>query len=101
MDHHLPSNADPTSEVASLPRGRRPEFTDDPMLDRLYGVTLALVSELAVTRARLDTIERLLERRELLPNSSIEAFRPEAHEAEARARMHEQYLERVLRALRD
>lgn len=101
MDNHLPSSADPITEAASLPRGRRPEFTDDPMLDRLYGVTLALVSELAVTRARLDTLERLLDRKAVLPTASIESFSPAADEADARARMHEQYLERVLRALHD
>ena len=97
----LPLEADPIQPAPAVPRGRRPEFTDDPMLDRLYSVTLALVSELAVTRTRLDTVERLLARRELLPTESIETYVPEPHEAEERARWHQQYLERVLRSLRE
>lgn len=101
MDHPHTSSAEPLPSVAPLSRGRRPDFTDDPMLDRLYAVTLALVSELAVARTRLDTVERLLARRELLPTESIETYVPEPHEAEARARLHQQYLERVLRALRE
>jgi hypothetical protein len=68
------------------------------MLDRLYSVTLALVAELAVTRARLDTIERLLARRSVVGAEDIEAYRPaDAAEAEARSRLHAEYLERVFR----
>ena len=44
------------------------------MLDRLYSVTLALVAELAVTRARLDTVERLLDRRSVVGTEEIEAY---------------------------
>lgn len=101
MDHPLPSSAEHLPSVAPLSRGRRPDFTDDPMLDRLYAVTLALVSELAVARTRLDTVERLLARRDVLSAESIETYAPDAQEAEARARLNQQYLERVLRALRE
>jgi hypothetical protein len=68
------------------------------MLDRLYSVTLALVAELAVTRARLDTVERLLDRRSVVGTEEIEAYRPaDAAEAETRSRLHAEYLERVFR----
>ena len=100
MDHRsLPLDADPAQPAPSAARGRRPEFTDDPMLDRLYSVTLALVAELAVTRTRLDTVERLLARRELLDPADIDGFRPEAADAEARGRLQAGYLERVFREL--
>jgi hypothetical protein len=71
------------------------------MLDRLYGVTLALVAELAVTRSRLDALERVLARRELVGESEVDGFVPESAEAAARGRLQAEYLERVLRALRD
>jgi hypothetical protein len=68
------------------------------MLDRLYSVTLALVTELAVTRTRLDTVERLLARRAVLGVEEIEAYRAaDAVEADARSRLHAEYLERVFR----
>jgi hypothetical protein len=97
----LRSDSDQAAPPAAPPaaRGRRPEFTDDPMLDRLYSVTLALVAELAVTRARLDTVERVLARRGALDPAAIDAFRPDAADAEARARLQAEYLERVFREL--
>jgi len=102
MDHSLPIDADPIQPAASQATGRRPDspqFTDDPMLDRLYGVTLALVAELAVTRTRLDTVERLLARRQVLDATEVEEFLPDAADAAARSRLQAEYLERTLRAL--
>jgi hypothetical protein len=99
MDLSLPLDADPAQPAPATLRGRRPEFTDDPMLDRLYSVTLALVAELAVTRTRLDTVERLLARRGALDPADVDSFRPDAAQAEARGRLQAEYLERVFREL--
>lgn len=102
MDHSLPQIADPIPHATPAEAGRRPEapqFTDDPMLDRLYGVTLALVTELAVTRSRLDALERVLTRRELVGQGDVDTFVPESADATARSRLQAEYLERVLRAL--
>ncbi|MFM7707448.1 MAG: hypothetical protein ACKO9D_05415 [Gammaproteobacteria bacterium] len=69
------------------------------MLDRLYSVTLALVAELAVTRTRLDTLERVLTRGGTLDPAAIDAFRPDPADAELRGRLQAEYLERVFREL--
>ncbi|NBN90471.1 MAG: hypothetical protein EBV24_09270 [Actinobacteria bacterium] len=48
MDHSLPFDADPIQPAPAAAIGRRsesPQFTDDPMLDRLYGITMALITE--------------------------------------------------------
>lgn len=102
MDHSLPIDADPNPPASAVVAGRRPnppQFTDDPMVDRLYGVTLSLVTELAVTRTRLDTLERLLERRGLLEQGTIESFKADDREAALQGRLQDEYLQRVLRAL--
>ena len=65
------------------------------MVDRLYSLSLALVAELAVTRARLDTLERVLARRELLAADDMETYETTPEEQEARAQMHQEYLARV------
>ena len=104
MDHSLPQIADPIQHAPASETGRRPEapqFTDDPMLDRLYGVTLALVTELAVTRSRLDALERVLARRELVDQGEVDAFVPTPQDSSARGRLYEEYLDRVMRALQD
>lgn len=90
----LPETA-PTASGEPAARGRRPEFTDDPMVDRLYSLSLALVAELAVTRARLDTLERVLARRELVPADAIETYETTPEEQQARAQMHQDYLARL------
>jgi len=102
MNHPLPFDADPIQPVATAATVRRPDssqFTDEPMLDRLYGVTLALITELAVTRTRLDTVEKLRARRELVAGEEIEGFTPDDSEAAARSRLQAEYLDRVLRSL--
>ena len=102
MDHSLPFDADPIQPAPAVAIGRRsesPQFTDDPMLDRLYGITMALITELAVTRTRLDTVEKLLARRQLVAGGEIEDFVPDDGEAAARSRLQAEYLDRVLRSL--
>jgi hypothetical protein len=44
-------------------KGQRPYFFDDPNIDKLLAMFMALVSEVAVLRERLDTHERLDEER--------------------------------------
>jgi hypothetical protein len=91
--------ADPILAAAAAAAGRRPEFTGEPMVERLYGITLALVSELAVTRERLDTVERLLQRGGAVDRLQFENFEPTTGEAAERGRWHQEYLARVFRVL--
>jgi hypothetical protein len=92
------------SGKVSLPRrakGERPYFFDDPAIDQLHALFLALSAELSVAYDRIDTLERLLERKGLLPRAEIEAFRPDdAVEADRAARRNE-YLQRIFRIFRD
>lgn len=99
MYTHLPQKADPNPPQPTTLRGRRPEFTDDPMLDRLYAITLALVTELSVTRARLDTVERLLDRKGVVGSNEVEQFTPDESEATKRGEIQQQYLDRIFRTL--
>jgi hypothetical protein len=64
-------------------RGPRPEFFDDGSSDTLLAMNMALLTELMVTRERLDTLERLVEAKGLVPRAEIDAFEPdEVAEAE-------------------
>jgi hypothetical protein len=79
--------------------GRRPYFFDDRDVDRLLAIVWAMAGELAVTRERLDTVERLLEERALLPREEIEMYRPDAAAAAERGRWQMEYVARLLRIL--
>jgi hypothetical protein len=75
-----PPSRPPHPRVA---RGPRPEFFDDASSDTLLAMNVALLTELMVTRERLDTLERLVEAQGLVPRTAIDAFEPDdAAEAE-------------------
>jgi len=80
--------------------GEKPVFTGDERIEKILGVTLALATELAVTRERLDTVERLLEKNDLVERDSIEGYQPDDQVEADRNALHQDYLARVFRALR-
>lgn len=88
------------SETPNLRRwanGARPYFFDDPDVDRLVAMLMALTGEVSVLRDRLDTLERLLEARGGPGPGDIEAYVPSEGVAAERARQREQLLAEVLR----
>ena len=78
-------------------KGKRPNFLEDPAVERVLSITLALAGELAVARERIDTIERLLEKDKLLSRQAIEEFVPTKEQARQRAMWHQEYLARIFR----
>lgn len=78
-------------------KGARPYFFNDPAVERVLNITMAVATELAVVRERMDTIERLLEQKGLLAKAEIEAFVPDEAAAEARQLTHARYIARILR----
>ena len=78
-------------------KGARPYFLNDPAVERVLNITLAIATDLAVARERLDTIERLLEAKGILKQSEIEAFVPTDEQAEDRQIWHARYAARIMR----
>ncbi len=78
-------------------KGKRPYFFNDPDVERVLAITMAVAGELAVLRQRLDSIEILLEERGSLTRKDIEEFVPNAEQQEARSRWYQEYLARILR----
>jgi hypothetical protein len=71
-----------------------------PEVESVLGISMAIAQELAVARTRIDTLERLLERKGILTRSELEAFGPTAAESAERGQWHQEYIARVLRVLR-
>jgi len=84
-----------------IAKGRRPEFSGDPQVDKLVSITMNLVAELSVLRERLDTIERLAGQRGVFSSSDIEAFDITPEIDAEREKWRAAYLDRVLWAMRD
>ena len=81
----------------SRAKGKRPNFLDDPAIERVLSITLAVAGELAVTRERLDTVERLLQDSKVLSQKAIDEYQPTKEEARQRAMWQQEYLARIFR----
>ena len=85
-----------------LPRkakGRRPVYSGDPHVDKLYTMVMALAGEVSVLRERADTTERLLATRGVLTSRDIEEYRLDDAALAEREKWRAQFLERVLRVV--
>lgn len=78
-------------------KGKRPDYFDDPAIDRLVSLAMSLAGEVSVLRERLDTIERLLEASGTLRREDIDAFVPDAPAGEARGEATKAYVARIMR----
>ncbi|MBX9735269.1 MAG: hypothetical protein K2X37_14535 [Chitinophagaceae bacterium] len=78
-------------------KGGRPYFFDDPAVERVLNIAMAVATEVAVVRERMDTIERLLEAKGLLTQQEIEDFIPTDEQAEERQLWHARFAARIMR----
>lgn len=83
----------------SVAKGRRPYFFDDPSVDKLLAIIMALAAEVSVLRERLDTHERLAEG-EIWPSASnLEQFTLDDVAQQQRAEGRAEFLKRILRVV--
>lgn len=78
-------------------KGKRPEYFDDPALDRLYSVVFALAAEVSALRERQDTVERLLDENGTLSRADIERYEPDREAGEERGLATRAYVSRIMR----
>ncbi|MGB7370077.1 hypothetical protein [Erythrobacter sp.] len=78
-------------------KGRRPEYFDEPALDRLYSTVFALAAEVSALRERQDTVERLLDAKGTLTRADIESYKPDRDAADERGLATRAYIARIMR----
>lgn len=81
-------------------KGKRPSYINAQSNDHLLSMIMVLAEELAVTRERADTLERLLESEGVLDREKIEKFMPSSGAGLERQIMHSEFTTRLLRSLR-
>ncbi len=89
-----------SDDIVRLATPRRPIPDENPEVSRLSAMVLALLGELAITRERLDTVERLLESANVLRQSDIESFDPGGQAAVERERLRKRQIAKVMRPIR-
>ncbi len=92
-------SAVPPPRIARIAKGQKPLYFSDPAIDKLLWMTMTLMEELSVTRDRLDTLERLLERRRVLRRRDIESYVPRGAAERERSARRTAYVERLMRAV--
>jgi len=78
-------------------RGQRPEYFEDPAIDKVLSMVLALSGEVAVMRDRLDTVERLLEAGEPVTRDALDSYQPSKEVRAERDAWRDGFLDVVLR----
>ena len=98
------SNGQAGDEAVRLRRtakGKRPQYFHDPAVDKIHQMVLVLIEELSVTRDRLDAVERILEQREVMKVSDVDAFIPDEAAEGERAARRQDYIRRVTKIFTD
>lgn len=87
------------SRAGAKAKGKRPQYFEDPALDRMLSILLATVGEVSVLKERLDTVERLLDAKGTISRADIEAYEPDRDAAYERGLATKEYLARVMRGV--
>ncbi|AXB79448.1 hypothetical protein [Novosphingobium sp. P6W] len=90
------SFAEALNHAGAKPAGKRPYFLDS-QVERVLAITMAVAQELAVTRQRADTLERLLLDKGILSAGEIDAFAPDRAASAERQMWNQEYIARILR----
>ena len=74
----------------------QPAFFDDPAIDRLMHMFMALAEEVAVVTERLDTHEHLLAEKKLITLEEFQTYESGASEKQERLTYHKEFVARLL-----
>jgi hypothetical protein len=80
-------------------KGKRPQYFEDPAIDRILSITMALVGEVSVLRERLDTVERLLDAKGTISRADIETYAPDRAAGKERGLIIKDYIARIMRGV--
>lgn len=94
-----PQELDPVAQANRRAKGKRPQFLDDPAVERVLSIAMALAGELSVARERIDTLERLLVAKGVLSADDMERYVPDAAVQAQRNEAGRAYIARILRIL--
>lgn len=88
---------DPIALAGTRPKGKRPYFFKDPDVERVLSIAMVIAMEHAVTRQRLDALERLLESKGVATRAELDQLQPDAAAEAERTLWMQEYIARVLR----
>lgn len=81
------------------PRGERPQYFQDPAIDKVLSIAMNLAGEVAVLRERVDTLERLLGQHTPVNKAMVDEYRPSPEVLAEREEWKQTFLDIVLRSV--
>ncbi|MEM6681268.1 MAG: hypothetical protein AAF607_03410 [Pseudomonadota bacterium] len=84
-----------TRQLPWTVKGKRPQINEDSV-DRLFSMVMALTSEVAVLRHRLDSMQKLAQNHGWLDREALENYLPDSEERREREAWREAFISRVL-----
>ncbi len=97
----MPNDDQKKIKLPRTAKGKKPQYFSDPTIDKLLSMVLTLMGELSVTRDRLDTVERLIEKNGLFKVDDIESYDIPEEVNEIRMERRSAYIARVLKCVQD
>jgi hypothetical protein len=82
-------------------RGKRPRYFDDPSMDQMHAMILALATEVSVLFDRFDAMERILDTKGVMTRADLENWEPDATAHAERRDKREALIRRLLRSVHD
>lgn len=90
-------NLDLIDLAGTRAKGSRPYYFSDPDAERVLSIAMVVAMEHAVTRQRLDALERLLEAKGVMSRAELDGFVPDKQAESERIQWVQEYIARVLR----
>lgn len=78
-------------------RGARPNFSDDPSVDRLIAIVTALAGEVSVLHDQIDSVRRVLDQKGVITSEDLDAFVVDESVDAERDEWREMFLDNVFR----
>jgi hypothetical protein len=82
-------------------KGKRPHYLSDPTSEKILAMLMALAGEVSVMRDRMETIERLSEKKKVFYLEDIENYVPSDQEQAVRQERRAEYLQRIFRSVQE
>ena len=93
--------SDTEYDVKRSIKGRRPQFFQDPAIDQLHGMVMAMATEMAVLYERIDSMERVAAGRGVSLREELAQYRPDAAAQAEREAWRQRFLARLFYLYRE
>lgn len=82
-------------------KGKRAQFYRSEGTDQLFSIVLMLTQELSVAYDRIETLERVLDKKGILARKEVEAHRPDMAEEMERSARRDAFIGRVFQIIHE